>query len=322
MSCLPSWTKSKLNTVNMSAESQSYWKRHYVVESDADEIERHLHVTSFTSSGRNFKLVYFEKSKTSPNILISPGEAGHSYVFAEIGFRMQERGYNVFIMPKHGSSATINELVSRHRDALTHITDNFNDRIGVFAEGFGGYAAFYLALAHGPMKSAVYQNAPAILTEKDWFEAISGDTGAARRRKLILPIAKTLVKIFPNIKLPIWVYLDFSKMIDPNEGTRKIEESLVQKYLTDPDFDRWKTLSAAMSLVTTPPPNPLKELIMPTMFLVPTRGFTGPAYFRNLYQRLPPIKKKIIEVDGSVFWMVSHPKQAAKVICDWFDETV
>lgn len=306
----------------MSAESQSYWKRYYVIESDADEIERHLQMTSFTSSGRDFKLVYFENGKASPKILISPGEAGHSYVFAELGFRMQERGYNVFIMPKHGSSATINDLVERHRDALTYITDNFGERIGVFAEGFGGYAAFYLALAHGPMKSAVYQNAPAILTEKGWLEAISGDTGTARRRKLILPFAKTLVKILPDMKLPIWVYLDFSKMIDTNEETREIEAPLVQKYLADPDFDRWKTLSAAISLVTTPPPNPLEELTIPTMFLVPTRGFTGPTYFRNLYKRLPPIKKKIIEVDGSVFWMVSHPKQAANIICEWFDETV
>ena len=38
--------------------------------------------------------------------------------------------------------------------------------------------------------------------------------------------------------------------------------------------------------------------------------------------RLPPVKKRLVEVDGSVFWMCSHPKAAAKVICEWFDETV
>lgn len=30
----------------------------------------------------------------------------------------------------------------------------------------------------------------------------------------------------------------------------------------------------------------------------------------------------MVEVDGSVFWMVSHPTEAAAAICGWFDETV
>lgn len=303
-------------------KNPTYWKTHYVVEANAEEIDRNIKLANFTSGGQSFGLVYFERDKDAPSILISPGEAGHSYVFAELGYLMHQKGYNVFIMPKHGNSATISELIQRHRDALAYIKNNFNDRIGVFAEGFGGYAVFYLALDHGTMKSAVYQNAPAILTEPEWLKVISGNEGAARRRKLIIPFGKVIVKIFPNIKLPIWMYLDFSKMLDTNVETRRAEEPLVKNYLADPDFDTWKTLAAAMSLVTTPPPNPLKDLKIPTMFLVPTRGFTGPEYFRNLYQRLPQIKKKIFEVEGSVFWMVSHPKEATEVICGWFKETL
>lgn len=76
-----------------------------------------------------------------------------------------------------------------------------------------------------------------------------------------------------------------------------------------------------MSLVSTPPPKLLSDLGVPTMFVVPVRGFF-PSYFRDLYSRLPSIKKKLVEVDGGVFWMLSHPKDAAKLICDWFDQTV
>src|SRR3989304_419308 len=115
-------------------KSRSYWKNHYVVETDADAIERSIKLASFTSGGRKFELVYFERDKHTPNILVSPGSGGHSYVFAELAYQMYLRNYNVFIMPKHGGY-TISELVTRHRDAERHIANNFNNRIGVFAEG-------------------------------------------------------------------------------------------------------------------------------------------------------------------------------------------
>jgi hypothetical protein len=54
---------------------------------------------------------------------------------------------------------------------------------------------------------------------------------------------------------------------------------------------------------------------------VPVRGIV-PGYVRGPFERLLPIKKKLIEVDGGVFWMVSHPREAATVKCDWFDNTL
>ncbi len=98
---------------------------------------------------------------------------------------------------------------------------------------------------------------------------------------------------------------------------------MIKGYLNDPDLDRWYPLSAIMSLLLTPPPLPLTALQIPTMFLVTLRGFGGKAfveYLKDLYSRLPPIKKKQVEVDGSVYWMLSHPKDAAQVIGKWFDE--
>jgi len=130
-----------------------------------------------------------------------------------------------------------------------------------------------------------------------------------------------MVKLVPNMKLPISLYLDFKEMIDTKEENRQIEMQIVNNFLNDPDFDTHYSLSAVMSFITTHPPNPLSDIKTPTMFLVATRGLI-PNYFRDLYSRLPHIKKKLVEVDGSVFWMLSHPKEAAKIICDWFDETL
>lgn len=303
-------------------KNRSYWKDYYVLETDADEIERNIRLTSFSSGGRDFELVHFEKDRGSPNILISPGSGGHSHVFAELGYLMHLKGYNVFIMPKHGGY-TVNELMERHSEALKHISNNFSSRIGVFSEGLGGFATFYLALAHGPMRSIVCQNSPGILTEEKFQETVMRGKGAAQRRKIILPSAKLLLKIFPMAKLPISLYLDFKELIDTKEENRRMETRLVKEgYINDPDFDRWYPLSAIMSLVLTPPPNPITELKIPTMFLVPVRGWSDPSYVRDLYNRLPSIKKKLVEVDGSVFWMVSHPKEATEIICEWFNETL
>ncbi|MEW5817167.1 MAG: hypothetical protein AB1798_17460 [Spirochaetota bacterium] len=302
-----------------------YWKKYYVVETHPDDIEKDIKLISFTSEGETFELLFFEKDKNAPNILISPGSGGHAYVFAELGYQMYLKGYNIFIMPKHGSYS-VNELIARHVDALKHISRNFNDRIGSFGEGLGGYVIFYLALAQGPVKSIVCQNSPAIMTEKEYHEAIVKDsgpwTGSAQRRKIILPLAKLLVRILPSLKLPISSYLDWKALIDTREENRSLETHLVADgYLNDPDFDRWYTLSAIMSLISTPPPNPITALKIPTMFLLNLKGPT-PFYIKDLYNRLPPIKKKLVEIDGSVYWMLSHPRDEAKIVCEWFDETL
>ncbi len=58
-----------------STMKQSYWKQYYVLETDADEIERHLQRTTFRSGGTQFELIYFEEGKNAPTILISQGLA-------------------------------------------------------------------------------------------------------------------------------------------------------------------------------------------------------------------------------------------------------
>jgi pimeloyl-ACP methyl ester carboxylesterase len=297
-----------------------YWRDHYVVETDADVIEKCLRKTTFTSRDQEWELIFFFQDARAPNVLISPGSGGHAYVFAELAYQTHLLGFNVFVMPKHGGS-TINELIVRHVDAAKNISAQFNDRIGVFGEGLGGYVTFYLALAHGPVKSIICQNAPAILTEKQFHDVMMGNTGAAKRRKAFLPILKTLVRIAPNLRLPISLYLDFQELVDSEAANRKVEAPYVAAFRHDPDFDNWYPLKAITSLVTTSPPNPLSGLTIPAMFLVPIRGLF-PDYVRDLYRRLPPVPKKLIEVDGSVYWMCSHPTAAATTIGSWFAETL
>lgn len=307
------------DTSRQALKGGAYWKG-YVVETDAEEIERCVRPMTLTSGATTLELLHFAKDDEAPNILISPGSGGHAYVFAELGYQIHLRGYRVFVMPKHGD-ATINELVERHHDVARFIGSRFGDRIGIFGEGLGGYAAFYLGLAHGPVTSMICQNAPAILTEDRFHEAIVQGAGIANRRKIMLHLGQVLVDICPRLKIPIRLYLDFAELIDPVEPNRRVEAPQVARYLADPEFDRSYSLSAIMSLVSTPPPNPLTELRIPTMFLVPTKGLFVP-YVKDLYGRLPAITKKLVEVDGSVFWMCSHPKQAADIICQWFQETL
>lgn len=91
--------------------------------------------------------------------------------------------------------------------------------------------------------------------------------------------------------------------------------------MQDGGFDRWYSLSAVMSLLTTPLSQPITELKTPTMFLLDLKGLT-PSYIRDLYYRLPPIKKRPVELDGSVYWILSHPKAEARIVSEWFDGTL
>ncbi|WP_149696992.1 hypothetical protein [Chitinophaga sp. CF418] len=80
-------------------------------------------------------------------------------------------------------------------------------------------------------------------------------------------------------------------MVDTKEENRKMEAPLIKRFLNDPDFDKKYSLSAVISLVSTPPPNLLSGLKVPPMFLVPLRGFF-PSYEKDLYNRLHDIKKQ------------------------------
>lgn len=208
------------------------------------------------------------------------------------------------------------------KDALWYINTNYSNNTGVFAEGLGGYTCFYLSLAsNAVMKSAVYMNAPAIMTEEKFHEAWMHGNSAAKRRKIAFLLAKLTYRIYPKLKLSIRLYLDFKEMIDTRDDNWRIEMPLVESFSKDPDFDKQYPLSAIMSLVNTNPPKPVSELKVPTLFLVPLRGLF-PSYEKDLYNRLPDIRKNIIELDGGVFWMLSHPYDAAKIICEWFDTTL
>lgn len=301
---------------------RAFWKTHYVVRGDADEIERHMTLTALDPDGGRLQLVSFVRDERAPNVLVSPGSGGHAYVFAELAFEIHLRGFNVFVMPKHGGR-TVADLVHRHRGTLESLARAFSGPIGVYGEGLGGYVAFYLALAGGRIRSLVCQNSPAIMVEPAYHDAIVRETGpwaaAARRRRRLLPLATRLVRAMPRLPVPISSYLDWRALIDPREP---IERRLVEEgYLRDPNSDRWYPLAAVVSLVTTPPPRSLAALHVPTMFVLAREGPT-PAYARALYERLPVSPKKLFEVDGSVYWMLSHPAEAAEAISAWFARTL
>jgi hypothetical protein len=249
---------------------QSYWKQHFVFESDADEVEKHLQRTTFLSGSKRYELMYFEACKDSPSVLISPG-SGPGHVFTELAYHIHLSGYNVFMMPNNGGY-TVSELIPVHEDALQHIASHWNDRIGGYAGGIGGFVLFYLALLQSPMKSVALQNAPAILTEEKFQTGFLQARGIgilarmmAKGGRAVLSLATALLKVVPGMKVP-------------------------NRWLFD-----WEAL-------------------------VDTKAFVD--YLKDVYNRLPNAKKRLVEIDGSMYWMVSHPQEAADVISEWFDETL
>jgi pimeloyl-ACP methyl ester carboxylesterase len=278
-------------------KAPDYWRRYYVTSTDPTEIELALQDARVDTGAEKLELIYFLDAADAPNILISQGSGGHAYVFAELAYRVYLCGFNVFVMPKHGGRTVI-QLVARHLQVLQYIKREFNDAIGLYGEGLGGYVAFYLALAHAPIVSLICQNAPAILTEPAYRQALVSDRGpwakSVRRRRTMLPLLRPLARVAPQLQIPVSSYLSWKDLIDTREDSRDIERRLVlDGYLKDPDFDRWYPLSAVLSLMTTPPPGPLEQLQTPTMFVVASEGPTR-EYIVNLYQRLPRVPKELI----------------------------
>lgn len=302
-------------------KAPDFWMSHYVVESDAAEIQRALSIVSFSSGRDVFELVCFRHDRSAPNILISQGSGGHAYVFAEFAYHLHRAGYTVYIMPKHGGT-TVEQLMVRHQDAVRYIATQSEEPIGIYSEGLGGYVAFYLALARAPIASIVCQNSPSILTGRRTTKALLTDGGpwtkSVRRRRRMMPIITPLARVMPWLMVPVSSYLSWQDLIDTREDDGELERRLVVGgYLKDPDFDRWYPLSAVMSLMTTPPPAPIDELRIPTMFIVADHGPT-PAYIVDLYHRLPAIQRRLKQVEGSVYWMLSHPREAAGLVVEWF----
>lgn len=312
-------TDGTRNSESFYDMTTTYWKQHYVLETDPTEIERRITKRTCLSQGEELELVCFENGKYRPNILLIPGSGAHAYVFAELGYYMFRRGYNVFILPKNAGH-TISELKKRYDDAVKYVGSQFGGNIGIYAEALGGMAAFYLALEGSKFKSLVCENSPAILTEEKFLNSMM-EGKAGQRRKMLLPFLRILVKVFPNFPTPISAYVKWREVVDSESPNRDVENKLVDAYEKDPEFDTHYPLKAVMSLLTTPPPASISELRVPTQFIVAKRGFF-PHYFKDLYQRLPNIRKNLVEVDGGVYWFLSHPKKAAQVICDWFDKTL
>lgn len=296
----------------------TYWKN-YIYETDPVKIEKDVRQATFKSRGLNLSLKYFETNKDAPNILWITGAGCHSLYLAELEYHMHLKGYNVFGVDfqGHGDSEgkrgdfTINELVENCSDAAEYISSNFNRRIGPIGGSLGGMVTFYLGLAHGPVKSMICQ-LPGILTEKKFHDEVT------KKAKNFIPLGKLIAMLFPKVKIPTALFVDWKRLPETDR-----EREILDKYMKDPDIVKWCTIRAAMSQISTPPPNPIDELKMPTMFLAPRRDKAmSISYVRDLYDRLPPIKKKFVEVDGGHYWLVSHPVEAAKMFCDWFEETL
>ena len=299
-------------------KAPNYWKN-YVYETDVEEIGGNIRRRTFKSRGLNLSLKYFQKDRNAPNILYIQSTGGYSLSCAEMLYHMHLRDYNVFGIDfqGHGDSEgnhgdfTIDELVGNCNDAAKYISSNFNDRIAAVGVSLGGFITFYLGLAHGPVKSIICQN-PGILTEKNFQNEVT------KKGKRMLPLAKIIARLFPGMKIATTTYVDFWEFAETER-----EREILEKYMKDPDVVKWYTARAAMSQILTPLPNPIEELKIPTMFLVPNKDkLMSVSCVKDLYDRLPPIKKKFVEVDGGHFWTFSHPREAAKVICDWFDETL
>ncbi len=300
----------------------NYWKNYLPDEIKEKAIalfDKGKQKTTFKSRGLDLTLYYFIVDKKATNIVGVNGTGNYAMIAAGVGYYLVEKGFNVFMFDfqGHGDSEgqrgdfTIPLLVENCKDVVSFISKNYNKRIGVIGGSLGGFVTFYLGLSNG-VKSIVCQN-PGILSEKRFCNEVIKNR--KRTIKILIPFIKRFSKIFPKFKINIDTY------INP-KGFLEREEDL-KIYMNDPDIVKEFTLRSIISQISTPPPKPLEKLKIPTMFLVPTKDrLMSVSYVKDLYNNLPNIKKRFVKINGYHDYLIFHPKEAAKVICDWFDETL
>ena len=206
-----------------------------------------------------------------------------------------------------------NEISENCSDAVNYISKNFNGKIGVCGASLGGFVTLYLGLSDKKVKSIACQN-PTILNDKEWRGMLDKKANG-NLHNLELLLAMFSEKMFPTI----------TRINDDSFTETDLERKYFKKSFVDPNTQKDYTGRAILSQTTTPPPRPLKELKIPTMFLAPSNDtvLMPLSYLKSLKDRLPSnIKKRIVKVNGGHWWMHSHPEEAAKVLCDWFDETL
>lgn len=227
-------------------------------------------------------------------VVFIPGTSVYALCYAELMYGLQQAGLNVVGFDPRGQGQssgrrgdyTILEHVADARAACAYARSRFGGPVFVMGSSQGGIEAFYLAATDEPIAGVICHNL-ADLPDPDSLRLTRFGPGKRKERgarienrgegtasskqetpKVMVLVARIMVRalqffarIFPNLPVPISLYLDLKK--EPMRVFGNAWEFIQQ----DPLCLRSITLRAMASIAGTPLPRPISEIKTPILEL-------------------------------------------------------
>lgn len=294
-----------------------YWF-HYIFEEDAQKIKESIIEKYIDSKETEIHLdIYGDNFNTDKNIIFIHGTSVYSKFYAEFLYKLYKQGYRIFApdLIGHGLSGgkrghfTMQRFTEIIYDLTTYIIENYSQNIVIMGSSLGGITTLYCTANDPRLKGAVCHNA-AIFNEEAYKRIIN----LQGILKILIRTIPTLVKIFPTLKLSVFIYLDFKELAKKD----KVRES-IDLLLEDPTFTKKYSLTAINTQLRAPLAKPIEKIDTPIMIINGDNDnlFTL-KYMKEIYERLNCQDKNLAIIkNGSHLIFQEHIQEALDAILEW-----
>jgi len=297
-----------------------YWF-HYVLSENPIKIKEAIKETNIISEDSKIHIdVYGDEIVTDKNIIFIHGTSVYSKFYAEFCYNLYKQGYRV-IAPDligHGLSDgrrghfTMENFTNIIYDLTSHIIANYGENVVVMGSSLGGIATLYCVANDSRLKGAICHNA-AIFNEEAYKRIIN----LKGILKLLIRIIPIIAKLFPKLKLSVFIYLDFYEL----GKTDEILES-IDFLLEDELFTNKYTLTAIKTQMRAPMKRPIEEIDIPMMIINGDNdNLFSVDYMKELYDRLNVKNKELAIIkDASHLIFQENIKESLDNIVPWLEK--
>lgn len=270
------------------------------------------------SDGLKISIEVFKKDAHAPTIVLIPGATMYALCYGSLIKEMYDRGYNVvaFDPRGHGKSGgergdyTFSELIRDTQAVVTWAIDNLNNRISLLGSDQGAIVALYTAASDDRVKSIICKNI-ADLNDRVFRKLEVFNS----KRKILQPVVLGLSGLFPNMKLPIYSYLNFKNV--ELKGIGPIREFMEK----DPLVLRSLKAKTLTSILNYKPARTLEQFNTPIFVMQAEKDNIFPLeYTQSIFDKLSCKKRMEILPGLSHTMLTEQAEKVAPLIASWLEE--
>ncbi|MHA1309504.1 MAG: alpha/beta fold hydrolase [Candidatus Helarchaeota archaeon] len=294
----------------------------YCIDADPTTIKNAISEIYITGNNKKIHLDIFGKNDESlkTNIIFIHGTAVYSRFYAEFLYNLYKNGFRIIApdMPGHGLSEgkrghfNMKELISTIYDITTYVIENYGENVAIMGSSLGGITALYATANDERIKAAICHNA-AIFNEGA-HKKIVKVKGFIKYLKPLLPFFS---KLFPTLRLSVWIYLDPKSLIKSDEWDEKVEILLRDKFLSDK-----YTLKALATQMRAPLAKPIENIKTPIMIINGSNDVLfSIEYMKEIFDRLvnSQNKKLVIIPDSAHLILHENRNESLHKIVNWLN---